>query len=482
MEKVAQFQQQLLRSRRLPALVIGLTLGILALAIWWSCLLLRQKTREQIANRDGEILQAVALLEQFSDESSDEPALSLEDPAEQFNLVMRISRLEGVIGIRLFHPDGSFFNALPAYISESELSSAELAQLRALKPVSHFQPQARLQEVDLLAKPQTAAVPLLVVEVPLHEKDKRRLLGVAQFLIQGQSIAREYSELDRNLLLQGASAFLAAGGILVVALFLAFRRIQRGTRLLTDRTESLLRANQELALAAKTSAVGAVTAHLIHGLKNPLSGLQSFVNSGLEGHSAVTGDADWEEAAATTRRMQALIGQVVRVLEEQQAVGDYEISLGEVAELISARLQPAARAAGVEIAIHLGVEAVLSNRDANLTILILENLLQNALQATPAAKTVRLSLARAGDQACFEVQDEGTGIPPELQGHLFAPCRSTKPGGGGIGLAISKQLANHLGATLELVSNTPRGCVFRLLLPATMLCGSNGGTVHLARP
>src|SRR5256885_10117139 len=49
---------------------------------------------------------------------------------------------------------------------------------------------------------------------------------------------------------------------------------------------------------------------------------------------------------------------------------------------------------------------------------------------------------------------------PELTAHLFAPCRSSKEGGSGIGLAISKQLANHLGAQLELKSNSPAGCVF----------------------
>ena len=53
-----------------------------------------------------------------------------------------------------------------------------------------------------------------------------------------------------------------------------------------------------------------------------------------------------------------------------------------------------------------------------------------------------------------EVADEGPGFPPQLLKSLFTPCRSTK-GGSGIGLAISRQLANQLGAVLELAKSSP---------------------------
>ena len=139
MEKVLQLRQQVLRPGRLRWLVIGLTLAILGVTIWWSGLHLRSAIRDQIANRDGEVLQAVSLQEQYSEDAANELGTSLDDPAEQFNLMLRISRLKGVLGIRLFTPEGKFFNAFPAYITEAELPRQELARLAALKPVSHFQ-------------------------------------------------------------------------------------------------------------------------------------------------------------------------------------------------------------------------------------------------------------------------------------------------------------------------------------------------------
>src|SRR5258708_34419196 len=95
---------------------------------------LRERPRQQIVNHDGEILHVISLLQQAADESGDELLSSLDDPAEQFNLMLRISRLEGVLGIRLFTPAGKFYTAFPAYITKRELPAQELASLRALKP------------------------------------------------------------------------------------------------------------------------------------------------------------------------------------------------------------------------------------------------------------------------------------------------------------------------------------------------------------
>ena len=110
-------------------------------------------------------------------------------------------------------------------------------------------------------------------------------------------------------------------------------------------------------------------------------------------------------------------------------------------------------------------EAVLPNREANLALLILENLVKNGLQATPRGQSVKCRMAVAESKLNIEVEDQGPGFPPALLNSLFKACRSTKAGGNGIGLAICKQLASHLGAELELKRSDATGCVFALTLP-----------------
>jgi signal transduction histidine kinase len=336
--------------------------------------------------------------------------------------------------------------------------------LRRLKYVTRFHPQVRVDDLFLFpVQPgkNSGTIPLLEVIVPLHTEETP-LAGIAQFLVEARSIAAEYVRLDRRLAVQALIAFGAGGTILTFTLGWAFRRLRRAHRLLSERTENLVKANQELALAAKTSALGAVAAHLIHGLKNPLAGLQSFVGSRSAGPEGGE-ESDWQQALASTRRMQTMITQVVGVLREEQAGTGYEVTLAELEQIVRGRVQPLAREKGVNFASVVQAEAALPNRMANLAALILVNLAENALQATPQGRTVTLSVSRQEPRIVFEVRDEGPGFPADIP--LFMPCRSTKEGGTGIGLALCKQLALHLDAELNLATSTSAGCVFALWLP-----------------
>lgn len=450
---------------------MSLALLVLAATIVGSTLHLREHICAQIASRDGEALDAVAAMQYFNDKTNEEAIAGLDDPGEQMQLVMEISRLRNVLGVRLFSPDGQFVNAAPEYITETTLPVMDLSSLRELKPVSHFLPKAHLEDQDMLVLSNSPPVPLLIVNIPLHEEGEKRLAGVAQFLMNGTSIAQEYAAIDRHLLSQAGLAFGIGGTILAVGLGLAFRSVQSANRLLAQRTTNLLKANRELALAAKTSAVGAVTSHLIHGLKNPLSGLQTFVQDRAT-EQANGHDTDWALAMTSTQRMQGLISRVVQVLQEQAGTTSYEISVPELIEVLVAKFVEAASQRGVRLETDVTAKTVVSNREADLVLLVLENLVQNALDAVPRDRGVRISAFEEAETLIVEVRDEGPGLPPDLLPRLFTPCTSTKEGGSGIGLAISRQLAKHLGGQLELTRTSPQGCTFRLVLPLPIENGS----------
>lgn len=484
MEKVIQIQQLLLRSKRLPWLVSSLALAVLAGTILLASFQLRQRVREQIARRDAEVLQAVALMHQREVAKDLGELGGIDDPINQLTVLFKTSSLRGVLAVRLFDGDGRFLNGYPKEVLAARLDSAFLPQLDHLQPVCRYHKAVPLSDLFREEQPEVRGghhpVPLLEVNVPFQSAADGRLAGVGQFIIEGHSIAAEYGRLDRHLALQASAAFVVGGGVLVGALGWAFRRLQRANRLLAERTDDLLQVNQELALAAKTSAVGAVTSHLIHGLRNPLSGLQNFV-ANIHACDPARLEADSEQAIASTRRMQTLINQVVSVLREEEAGRQYEITLAELADIISGRVLQRAREKGVAFQARLTGDAALPNRTANLVSLVLVNLVQNALDATPPGKAVCLSLAHGAEGITCEVRDEGSGLPEALRQNPFRPCQSTKEGGSGIGLAICKQLANHLGAKLELKTSSSAGCVFVLRL-ARVACepGPQSTTVTMS--
>jgi signal transduction histidine kinase len=238
----------------------------------------------------------------------------------------------------------------------------------------------------------------------------------------------------------------------------AFYRLERANRLLHERTESLLEANQELALVSKTSAVGALSVHLLHEMKSQLFGLQSLLSGDAK-------DVNWRIAAETIMRLQHVVNQLVETIRNNQGAAQYEISLNEIAVLISAEAEPLAQAAGVKFSTVIRSSGTLSSRVANVVMIILMHLIQNAIQATSRHKSVTATLSAEENEVICEVQDEGAGISPPLQKRLFRPVFSSKEGGSGIGLALCKQLAHHLEAELVLSETGRGGSTFKLRIP-----------------
>jgi signal transduction histidine kinase len=464
-------------SRKLsnPASLLGLVLVLALLVLGFTIALgywhLRRAVRGQMENHEGEILYAVAMSEQFGNRATN-LVQRLQNPIEQLALTLEVSQLEdSVMGVRLFDANGKFVTAFPPNVTAATLSPGTFSELKLLRPVSHYVETGHF--ADFLLNPvtpgnDTNSFPLLEVNIPIHARGETQLLAGAQLLLDAHNLARQFALIELHLRLQALEIFLLGGGLLTAALLWAGRRLQKAQQVIQERTGSLLRANHELTLAAKTSALGAVTAHLIHGLSNPLANLQDFVAAHSHGEEA---NGDWQEALGQTHRMQQLVQEVVRVLGEGGTGDTYEITLAELAGVLEDRIQPAARALGVRCEVSLSTQGRISNHPANLILLIMENLIRNALQVTPRDKTVRVSIAAAGSNVVCTVADEGPGFAEHLLKNLFMPCRSTK-GGAGLGLAISKQLANHLHAQLELKQNGPGGSVIALILPGKLLAAN----------
>lgn len=456
----------------------ALAMVVLAITVAGGAFHLRVHLREHLAQRDGEILTAVALARQYANGSGATLTQRLGNPADQLALALEISQIkEGVLGVRLFDRNGHFETAFPPSLLATNLSGTDLSALHALQPVSRFHERANLGDYFLfnagsdLPAPIT---PLLEVNIPLHARSDSNLVAAAQLILDGRTIAREYARVDGHLWLLGLGLYLGGALLLSGVLYWAYRRLRRAHALVEERTARLLRANHELALAAKTSALGSVTAHLIHGLSNPLANLQNFITS----HGGGASDDDLHTLSTSMQRMQQLVNDTVRVLGEERGGENYEITLAELVDVLNGKLASAVTERGVHLLTLLDAAGNLSNRHANLILLILENLVHNALKVTPQGGRVCVYFAGEENSICCRVADQGTGIPAPVIPRLFIPCHSTL-GGSGLGLAISKQLANQLGAGLELKTNSPSGCVFELSLPHRLFAEVEPETVDL---
>jgi len=465
MPTLATLQQLIHRSRRTYTLGIVAVLIILLAAVTAGWLMARVLVRQLILERDAELLYATTLMEQLDARSDEGVGSLLSEEQVGFDAAILASRLRGVIGIRFFTPEGEFSDAFPASIQPEPLDAESLGAVRSLKPHSHYHSAKPLSDVFIylpsFGTGQVERVPVLEVAVPLHRRDGTNLAGAAQFIVDGQGVVEQFHALDRHLAGLAGQTLVVAGVLLAAMLLLTFGQVERLNRALSERNERLVRANEELAMAAKSSALGAVSAHLMHGLKNPLSSLSQFVrNHGEAGPGAQ--EHDWEDALRASRRMQTLVEQTLEVLADSKGEPVYELSIRELMDGVRAQVTGLAAERKVALRVDIQSDCALSSRVANLLRLILVNLLENALQATPAGKRVQFGTRHDGGALEFSVLDEGPGFPSHLRSRLFLPCKSTREGGSGIGLSLCKQLSDHLGASLELREPAAGGCLFVL--------------------
>ena len=103
--------------------------------------------------------------------------------------------------------------------------------------------------------------------------------------------------------------------------------------------------------------------------------------------------------------------------------------------------------------------------DAKQLAIVLDNLLNNALEAMPAGGTLTVSCRPEGGAVRLRVADTGTGIPASVAGALFTPFVSTKPDGTGIGLAICRRIVEAHGGAIAFETSDGRGTRFDVRLP-----------------
>lgn len=94
------------------------------------------------------------------------------------------------------------------------------------------------------------------------------------------------------------------------------------------------------------------------------------------------------------------------------------------------------------------------------------NLLNNASDALESRGKIVLQIYKKGDRGCFEVEDNGAGIPADSQEQVFEPFFTTKGSAGtGLGLYLCKKIINEAGGTIDMSSTPGQGTCFTICLP-----------------
>lgn len=237
----------------------------------------------------------------------------------------------------------------------------------------------------------------------------------------------------------------------------------------------IMELEQLIRIQEKMASLGRVAAGIAHEIRNPLTGINSYLYT-LKDRAAGSDPALEDKAAmipiieeiqAASNKIEAVIRRVMDFSKPnlpRLSLIDFNRAIEEALKLSSVTL----RKSGIAVEKSLGSNLPLCAADFSMIEQVLLNLLTNAAQAMgpwPGEKKIQVLSCRSGDMLAITVADSGPGIPAENRDKIFDPFYTTKADGSGIGLSLCQRIITDHRGTLTVGTSSLGGAEFKIELP-----------------
>lgn len=223
-------------------------------------------------------------------------------------------------------------------------------------------------------------------------------------------------------------------------------------------------SEQQLTRAAKLAVVGEMAAAMSHEVRTPLGILRSSADV-LMRESTLSSDG--QEVVgfiiSETERLNKLVSALIDSARPRPP-NKIPLEIYDHLQHILALLQKQAHDKQISLTLEpAGPVTVWADQDQMTQVLL--NLVMNAIQILPKGGKVCLTLHRDAQNAFITVADNGPGVTPAQQPHLFEAFFTQRAGGVGLGLAVVKQIIETHGGTIHYSSSLWHGAQFNIKLP-----------------
>jgi putative PEP-CTERM system histidine kinase len=200
---------------------------------------------------------------------------------------------------------------------------------------------------------------------------------------------------------------------------------------------------------------------VIHDLKNSISALSMLSDNALQNFDDPEFQRDAiKTVAKTADRMKVLLGRLSSAPESAAL----RIESVDLAALVWGAARPIVKHERIGLVKDLAPVPIAA--DAESLSKVIQNLVANAVQSIDDKGTVTLRTFEEDGKAVVSITDTGCGMSEEfVRKSLFAPFRSTKKGGWGIGLYQARGIVEAHGGAIEVSSQEGAGTTFTVKLP-----------------
>ena len=253
------------------------------------------------------------------------------------------------------------------------------------------------------------------------------------------------------------SPLVADEGVLVMSAIRDITERKRAQEALEEKTRALEAAQEELVRKERLAILGQLAGGVSHELRNPLGVIKNSVyylkmvtaaDEKVAKHLGIV-----EREIVTANRIVTGLLDFARVTPPNRVAVDLSRL---VREYFGQKPLPGA----VEVVLELAEGLPAVSADPDQLLLVVGNLVSNAVQAMPEGGRLTVRTAGTPEGVVLSVADTGAGIAAEHVGKIFEPLFTTKPRGIGLGLAVARSLSESNGATLTVESAPGRGSRF----------------------
>jgi PAS domain S-box-containing protein len=214
-----------------------------------------------------------------------------------------------------------------------------------------------------------------------------------------------------------------------------------------------------------------------HELRTPVTALRGALGilaAGAAGALPPKAQALTALADRNADRLHRLVNDILDVEKIESGAFAYrrtDVDLNQLVAQAAVELRPYADQYQVKIEVRSELPRAFLHADADRLMLVLANLISNAVKHSPASGTIDVHVSRTEQSFRVGVSDQGDGIPEQFRPHIFekfaqANWTATNPkGGSGLGLNISRAIIQHHGGVLAFDTQLGVGSTFYFELP-----------------
>ena len=238
--------------------------------------------------------------------------------------------------------------------------------------------------------------------------------------------------------------------------------------------ERLHQTELELARIARLTIMGELTASIAHEVNQPLAAVVTNANAALRWLAQSPPDLDEaRKAVQHITRDGTRASEVIRRIRELMKKSEPDrrpVNLNKLVQETVVLVQPELKRKKISLKTELAPELPSVPVDSVQVQQVLLNLIVNAIDSFSAVANrphiLRIAINRADPDAVqVAVEDTGVGIDPQESERIFEPFYTTKSGGLGMGLAISRSIVEAHGGRLWATPNQGYGTTFQFTLP-----------------